>query len=264
MVLIRLRSSKLNRDEDITREVESDISADALADLAKENFESFDQRSVKIYLDTGEEFHNGKHTIEEGQTFYATQDHTHVSSDEEGIIRLCIIGPGGVGKSALTMRFQIDHFTEDYHPTIEEFYRITRTIDGRDAKLDILDTAGQEDFQALRAVWYRRKDGFILVYAMNDPNSLDGLEKFYTEISSFYENQVVPPILLVGNKADLEDENSSTLVKNAETKAENWNVVDHMKTSAKTSYNVKAAFANIVRATRVDEESAPSQCCLVL
>jgi len=265
MVLIRLRSSNLHPNDDITEEVNSDIPPNALADLAKEKFESFDQRPVKIYLDTGMEYTTGKNKLEEGQILYATQQNTQ-SLPDEGVTRLCILGPGAVGKSALTMRFTDDHFEEDYDPTIEESYRISANVDGRIAKLDILDTAGQEDFAALRPVWYRKKDGFLLVYAVNDPNSLEQLKMFYNDINQYYENDVVPPMLLIGNKVDLEETmTSKSLLENAENIAKNWNALEHMKTSAKTSYNVKAAFANIVRATRVkDEEARPVYCCSVL
>jgi len=261
MVAIRLRSSKLDPNHDITLDVSSDISPDKLADLAKEKLGCFDQRPVKIFLDTGEEF-RGK--IQEGQVLYAAQP-TPEDKNTQPAIKLCILGPGAVGKSALSLRFTNDHFDEDYNPTIEDAYRKRVTIDGREAMLDILDTAGQEDFHALRAVWYRRKDGFLLVYAINKPETLEELDLFYKEISSHYEDGIIPPILLVANKSDIENEHSAALWKKADDWATQWNAVEHMKTSAKTAYNVKAAFANIVRATRLKEE-VPSggQCCSVL
>ncbi len=62
------------------------------------------------------------------------------------------MGPGGVGKSALTIRLISNYFTEDYDPTIEDSYRKTCKVDGVSVVLDILDTAGQEEFSALRFV----------------------------------------------------------------------------------------------------------------
>jgi len=261
MVAIRLRSSDLDPDHDITEEVKSDISPSELSELAKEKFGCFDQQPVKIYLDSGKLFTGEK--IEEGQVFYATQSFD--SKSKEGVVRLCVLGPGAVGKSALCIRFMNDHFHEGYDPTIEDPYRKHVEIDGRMAMLDILDTAGQEDFSALRAVWCGNKDGFVLVYAINDPNSISGLEQFFDEIIQWYDDERIPPILLVGNKADLEDEVTEPFWERAEKLAKEWKVVDHMKTSAKTAYNVNAAFANIVRATRLkDDGSTPNGCCTVL
>jgi len=260
MVAIRLRSSDLDPNHDITEVVNSDISPSELASLAMEKLDCFDHRPVKIFLDMGLPFKGEK--IEEGQVFYAAPSDD--SKSEESVIRLCVLGPGAVGKSALSIRFTQDQFDEDYDPTIENAYRKPAQIDGRTAMLDILDTAGQEDFRALRAVWYGNKDGFLLVYAINNPSSLDGVERFFKEINTHYEDLPVPPILLVGNKADLEHEVDEPIWDRADELGKKWNAIGHMKTSAKTSYNVKAVFANIVRATRKDTGPPPTKCCTVL
>jgi len=260
MVLITLRSSCLDPDLAVTEEVKSDMTGEELADLAREKLGCFGQRPVEIYLDSGEKFTGNLH---EGQILYAGQQME--DKHTEAVIKVCLLGPGAVGKSALTLRFTNDHFHEDYDPTIEDAYRKRVKIDGRMAMLDILDTAGQEDFSALRAVWYRKKDGFILVYAINSPESLNEMERFHQEITSHYEGERIPPIILVANKSDLEDDASKELFSEAEKKAKEWKTVGHMKTSAKTSYNVKAAFANIVRATRRKEpEANAALCCNVL
>jgi len=261
MVLIRLRSCTLDANHDVTEEVKIDMTAKELADLAREKLGCFGQRPVEVYLDTGEKF---KGDLYEGQVLYAAHQ-TLDETNTDAVIKLCLLGPGAVGKSALSISFTNDHFHEEYDPTIEETYRKNVKIDGRKAMLDILDTAGQEDFVALRSVWYQNKDGFILVYAINNPESLNELVRFHQEINSHYEGARVPPILLVANKSDLEDEACRELFSKANEMAKKWNIVEHMKTSAKTTYNVKAAFANIVRATRRKEpESNDGICCTVL
>ena len=60
-----------------------------------------------------------------------------------------VLGSGGVGKSALTFRLITDRFVVGYDPTIEDDYRKQITIDGQVERLDILDTAGQEEFDAV-------------------------------------------------------------------------------------------------------------------
>ena len=57
---------------------------------------------------------------------------------------------GGVGKSALTIQLIQNHFVEEYDPTIEDSYRKQVVIDGETCLLDILDTAGQEEYSATR------------------------------------------------------------------------------------------------------------------
>ena len=65
-----------------------------------------------------------------------------------------VLGSGGVGKSALTFRLITDNFVTEYDPTIEDDYRKAINIDGQVERLDILDTAGQEEYNSMRDMWY--------------------------------------------------------------------------------------------------------------
>lgn len=58
-----------------------------------------------------------------------------------------VVGAGGVGKSALTIQLIQNHFVDEYDPTIEDSYRKQVVIDGETCLLDILDTAGQEEYR---------------------------------------------------------------------------------------------------------------------
>jgi len=64
--------------------------------------------------------------------------------------RIVVVGSGGVGKSAVTVRFIQGRFTEKYDPTIEDSYRKSVEVDGQACMYDIMDTAGQEEYSALR------------------------------------------------------------------------------------------------------------------
>lgn len=63
-----------------------------------------------------------------------------------------MLGSGAVGKSALTIRLVTDNFLDEYDPTIEDSYRKQAVIDNTIALLDILDTAGQDEFSSMQ-VW---------------------------------------------------------------------------------------------------------------
>ena len=60
--------------------------------------------------------------------------------------KICVLGDGGVGKTALTIQLCSNHFVEEYDPTIEDSYRKQVVIDNESCLLEILDTAGQEGF----------------------------------------------------------------------------------------------------------------------
>ena len=66
---------------------------------------------------------------------------------------------GGVGKSALTIQLIQNHFVDEYDPTIEDSYRKQVVIDGETCLLDILDTAGQEEYSAMRDQYMRTGEG---------------------------------------------------------------------------------------------------------
>ncbi|KAJ2908056.1 Ras GTPase, partial [Coemansia aciculifera] len=79
--------------------------------------------------------------------------------------KVVMLGTGGVGKSMLTTRFINGEFSHEYDPTIEDSYRKQCQIDGDLCVLDILDTAGQEEYAAMRDYHIRSGHGFIIVYS---------------------------------------------------------------------------------------------------
>ncbi|GFU57718.1 ras-related protein R-Ras2 [Trichonephila clavipes] len=117
--------------------------------------------------------------------------------------KLVVVGGGGVGKSALTIRFIQSYFVVDYDPTIEDSYTKQCVIDGQVARLDILDTAGQEEFSAMREQYMRSGEGFLLVFSVTDSNSLDEMYRFHKQILRVKDRDEFP-MLLVANKCDLE------------------------------------------------------------
>lgn len=73
-------------------------------------------------------------------------------------------------------------FVEDYDPTIEDSYIQHVEVDRQVCVLDVLDTAGQEEFSALREQYMRKGDGFLIVYSVIDPNSFKNIRQFYNQI----------------------------------------------------------------------------------
>jgi hypothetical protein len=88
----------------------------------------------------GEMQNNDYLYISMGEPFYKTNG----PNRNEEKVYVSVLGTGGVGKSALTLRFTRDHFVEDWDPTIEDSYRKTLDVDDSLCTIDILDTAGQD------------------------------------------------------------------------------------------------------------------------
>ena len=89
---------------------------------------------------------------------------------------------GGVGKSALTIQLIQNHFVDEYDPTIEDSYRKQVVIDGETCLLDILDTAGQEEYSAMRDQYMRTGEGFLLVFAVNNAKSFEDISQYREQI----------------------------------------------------------------------------------
>ncbi|XP_074071078.1 ras-related protein Ral-B isoform X2 [Macrotis lagotis] len=92
--------------------------------------------------------------------------------------KVIMVGSGGVGKSALTLQFMYDEFVEDYEPTKADSYRKKVVLDGEEVQIDILDTAGQEDYAAIRDNYFRSGEGFLLVFSITEHESFTATAEF--------------------------------------------------------------------------------------
>nr|ACO15524.1 Ras-like protein 1 precursor [Caligus clemensi] len=98
------------------------------------------------------------------------------SRDEDGLIytKVGIFGGGGVGKSCLTLRFQTRRFVEHYDPTIlDSFLNKSFMVDGVIRPLEIMDTAGQDEYKSMLDLYLKSSDGFFMVYDVTDRTSFN-------------------------------------------------------------------------------------------
>lgn len=129
-----------------------------------------------------------------------------------------------MGKSCLTIQLIQSHFVDEYDPTIEgmpssdrtssfrltnffiqDSYRKQCVIDDEVAWLDVLDTAGQEEYSAMREQYMRTGEGFLLVYSINSRQSFEEILTFQQQILRVKDKDSFP-IIIVGNKCDLDGE----------------------------------------------------------
>ena len=107
--------------------------------------------------------------------------------------KLVVVGAGGVGKSALTIQLIQNHFVDEYDPTIEDSYRKQVVIDGETCLLDILDTAGQEEYSAMRDQYMRTGEGFLIVFAVNNAKSFEDITAYREQIKRVKDAEEVRP-----------------------------------------------------------------------
>ncbi|KAI9528519.1 Ras- protein R-Ras2 [Dissostichus eleginoides] len=149
------------------------------------------------------------------------------------------------------------YFVTDYDPTIEDSYTKQCVIDERAARLDILDTAGQEEFGAMREQYMRTGEGFLLVFSVTDRGSFEEIYKFQRQILRVKDRDEFP-MILVGNKADLEQQRQVTQEEGQQLARQLK--VTYMEASAKIRMNVDQAFHELVRVIRKfqEQECPPS------
>ncbi|XP_063067556.1 ras-related protein ralB-B-like [Engraulis encrasicolus] len=167
--------------------------------------------------------------------------------------KVIMVGSGGVGKSALTLQFMYDEFVEDYEPTKADSYRKKVVLDGEDVQIDILDTAGQEDYAAIRDNYFRSGEGFLLVFSITELESFSATSDFREQILRVKTDGESIPLLLVGNKSDLEDRRQVS-ADEARAKAEQWGM-QYVETSAKTRAYVDKVFFDLMREVRAKKMS---------
>merc|ERR1711934_181773 len=171
------------------------------------------------------------------------------------LIKLLLIGDGGVGKSCLLCRYSDDVFNSNFITTIGIDFKIrTIELDGAKIKLQIWDTAGQERFRTITQAYYRGAMGILLVYDVTDDKSFNNIRTWMRNIEQHANEQVVK--VLLGNKCDMpEDKRMVTTAQGAELAKEYH--IKFFETSAKTNVNVEEAFTKIARMIREKKPPSP-------
>ncbi|KAF9698509.1 hypothetical protein EKO04_003860 [Ascochyta lentis] len=171
--------------------------------------------------------------------------------------RVVVLGDGGTGKTALTIQFCLQNFVETYDPTIEDLYKKETTVDGKPCILELLDTAGQEEYSALREEWIREGQAYILVYSITSRSSISRAHRFHNQIIRCAERQDTdqPPLVyLVGNKCDRETEREVSTQEGFAIAKDLQ--CSFLEISSKNNFNVEKLVHGVVRDLRKRKEPA--------
>ena len=167
--------------------------------------------------------------------------------DEENsydlLYKIVIIGDTCVGKSNILSRYLNNEFTSNTKSTVGvelgiKFLKIKNTS----TKIQIWDTAGQERYQAITSSYFRGSDGCFIVYDITNETSFNNIEKWFDKIHE--ENDKEIPVIIVGNKCDLENERKVPTDK-AKEKAQNLKCAFY-ETSALKAINIEQIFEELV------------------
>ena len=142
---------------------------------------------------------------------------------------IVVLGKGTVGKTSLIFQYIKKSCPTDHDPTVEDSYTTQiRTYTGEERQFKILDTAGEDDYQTMIDEWIKAANGFLLLFAINDKESFEALKAKVVRIKK--NNKGDLPIILVGNKSDLE----------SSREVEKQSAMDYAKTIGAKYYETSA------------------------
>jgi len=168
------------------------------------------------------------------------------SSPVDYIVKLVIVGESGVGKTSLLTRFCENEFLISHITTIGVDFEIkTFHLDGKIAKLQIWDTAGQDRFRNVTSSYYRGAHGVLILFDISDRNSFLNLQIWINDVNKYVTKNT--KVMIVGNKRDLVNKREVSK-QEAELLAKK-NGMSYFETSAKESdkSNVDNCFLSLIR-----------------
>uniref|UniRef100_A0A1E1X7P3 Uncharacterized protein n=1 Tax=Amblyomma aureolatum TaxID=187763 RepID=A0A1E1X7P3_9ACAR len=170
--------------------------------------------------------------------------------------RVVVLGAARVGKTAIVHQFLYDEFPVDYFATIEEFHTGEYEVNGASLTLDIVDTSGSYPFPAMRSLAISAADAFVLVYAVDDPESFEEARRIHDQIAE--QRSARAPVVVVGNKCDLPNAMRRVRREVAETIISiDW---EHgfVESSAKENINILGIFKELLLQAKVPYDLNPA------
>ena len=160
------------------------------------------------------------------------------------LIKFIIIGDAAVGKSNLLVRYTSGQFKEEYQLTIGVEFGSNNVIIGDNTyRIQIWDTAGQENFRSITRSYYKNTACAIIVYEISNKKSFENISSWIEECKNTAPKSIL--MVLVGNKCDLEDNREVTEEEGREFAEKNGMLF--FETSAKTGKNVEELFKESVK-----------------
>ena len=159
------------------------------------------------------------------------------------LLKFIIIGDAAVGKSNLLVRYTSGQFKEEYQLTIGVEFGSNNVIIGDNTyRIQIWDTAGQENFRSITRSYYKNTACAIIVYEISNKKSFENISSWIEECKNTAPKSIL--MVLVGNKCDL-DNREVTEEEGREFAEKNGMIF--FETSAKTGKNVEELFKESVK-----------------
>ena len=159
------------------------------------------------------------------------------------LLKYVIIGDSGVGKSNILLKYINNTFSEEFKATVGvEFGAKNLQVNGRVYRIQIWDTAGQENFRSIARAYYKNSVCACIVYDITNRNSFNSIQSWIDDCTKQTPKTIL--YILIGNKNDLKDRREVQYEEGAEF-AKKRNMI-FLETSAKTGNNINSIFDKTV------------------
>ena len=160
------------------------------------------------------------------------------------LLKFVIIGDSGVGKSNILLRYINNTFSDEFKATVGvEFGAKNLEINKRIYRVQIWDTAGQENFRSIARAYYKNSVCACIVYDITNRASFDSVQSWIDDCSKQTPKTVL--LILIGNKNDLKEKREVQYEEGAEF-AKKRNMI-FLETSAKTGNNISDIFEKSIK-----------------
>ena len=166
-------------------------------------------------------------------------------SKNEFVYKILILGDTSVGKTCFLTRYADNTFQETHMSTIGIDYKLknVQMENGKVAKLQIWDTAGQDRFRSITKNYYKGANGIVVIFSVVDKLSFINIKSWINQIKAEVDDKVT--IIIVGNKID-DEENREVTTEEGEELARSFDL-NFFECSAKTGENINETFNELVK-----------------
>ncbi|XP_041824024.1 GTP-binding protein Rheb-like isoform X2 [Melanotaenia boesemani] len=152
--------------------------------------------------------------------------------------KIAVLGYRSVGKSSLTIQFVEGQFVDSYDPTIENTFTKMMIVNGQEYNLQLVDTAGQDEYSIFPQSYTIDVDGYILIYSVTSYKSFEVVRVIHEKLLD-----------MVGNVQVISSEEGKAL-------AESWNAA-FLESSAKENQTAVEVFRRMILEVEKMEAGQP-------
>ncbi|KAF2484694.1 small GTPase superfamily [Neohortaea acidophila] len=158
--------------------------------------------------------------------------------------KMAIVGSRSVGKSSLTVQYVDNHFVDSYYPTVENTFSKMIRYKNQDYAVEIIDTAGQDEYTILNSKHFIGIHGYMIVYSVANKQSFEMVRIIRDKILNHLGTEGVP-IMIVANKSDLRPEQRQVSAADGKKLADELGC-GFVEASARFNENVSKAFEGMI------------------